>query len=151
MAQFEKQIRSTAQARNVTVHIEQIRKTDDIDFALRRLNDEGVQAVIVPANGLLNSGNRRIVELALALRLPVLFGERAGAITGGLASYGVNLSENWRRAAIYIDKILKGARPGDLPIEFPIKIELVINLRSARALNLTVPPTLLARADEVIE
>jgi putative ABC transport system substrate-binding protein len=151
MGQNERQIKSTAEARGIVVRMEQVRYATDIDAALHRLSEEGVQAIIVPGNGLLNSQQKRIVELALALRMPLIFGERAGVSAGGLASYGVKQSENWRRAAIYIDKILKGAKPGDLPIEFPVKIELVINLKIAKTLGLTVPPTLLARADEVIE
>jgi putative ABC transport system substrate-binding protein len=151
MEQNERQIRSTAEARGIVVRIEQVRNATEIEVALHRLNDEKVQAIIVPQNGLLNSQHKRIVELALAFRLPLIFGERAGVIAGGLASYGVNQSENWRRAAIFIDKILKGAKPGDLPIEFPVKIELVINLKIAKTLGLIVPSTLLARADEVIE
>jgi putative ABC transport system substrate-binding protein len=151
MGQNERQIKSTAEPRGIAVRIEPVRNAGDIDGALHRLSEERVQAIIVPGNGLLNSQHKRIVELALALRLPLIFGERAGAIAGGLASYGVNQSENWRRAAVYIDKILRGAKPGDLPIEFPIKVELVVNLKTARALGLTLAPTLLARADEVIE
>ncbi len=151
MAQNEQQIRSTAQARGVEVWIEQVEKPDDFDGAFQRLSGEKVQAIIVPGNGLLNSAQKRLVELALASRLPLVFSEHAGVAAGGLASYGVNVSENYRRSAIYIDKILKGASPGDLPIEFPTKIELAINLKTARALGLTVPPMLLARADEVIE
>ena len=87
----------------------------------------------------------------MALRLPIIFAERESVDAGGLASYGVDLSENFRRAAIYIDKILKGASPGDLPIEVPTKLVLAINIKTARTLGLTVPPTLLSRADEVIE
>jgi putative ABC transport system substrate-binding protein len=151
MEQNERQIKSTAEARGVLVRIEQVRNATDIEVALHRLNEEKVQAIIVPGNGLLNSQHKRLVELALAFRQPLIFGERAGVIAGGLASYGVKLSENWRRAAIYIDRILNGAKPGDLPIEFPVKIELLINLKIAKTLGLTVPPTLLARADEVIE
>ncbi len=87
----------------------------------------------------------------MALRLPSFFSERGSVVAGGFASYGVNLAENYRRAATNIDKILKGAAPGDLPIEFPAKLELVINLKTAKALGVTVPPTVLSRADEVIE
>jgi putative ABC transport system substrate-binding protein len=105
----------------------------------------------VPPNGLLTAGRNRIVELSLALRLPLIFQERDNVDAGGLASYGVNTSESYRHAAVYVDKILKGAAPGDLPIEFPTNLELVINLKTARALGLTVPSTLLSRADEVID
>jgi putative tryptophan/tyrosine transport system substrate-binding protein len=92
-----------------------------------------------------------IIELAMALRLPLAFGTRQGAVAGGLASYGINSAENYRRAATYVAKILKGIAPGDLPIEFPTKIELVLNLKTAKALGLTIPSPLLDRADEMIE
>jgi len=151
MARFEQQVQSASQARGVEVRIEQLEKLGDSDEAFQRLSKEKVQAVIVPANGLFRSERKRIVELAMALRLPLIFAERESVDAGGLASYGVDLSENFRRAAIYIDKILKGASPGDLPIEVPTKLVLAINIKTARTLGLTVPPTLLSRADEVIE
>jgi putative ABC transport system substrate-binding protein len=151
MALYQQQAQSAAQARAVEVQIEQVEKLDDFDGAFERLGAQKVQAVIVPGNGLLQFGQKRIVELAMALRLPLVFSERGGVMAGGFASYGVNVSENYRRAASYIDKILKGAAPGDLPIEFPTTVELVINLKTAKALGLTVPPALLSRADEVIE
>ena len=151
MVHFEQQVQSAAAARGVEVQIERIEKRDDFDGTFQRLSGGKVQAIIVPPNGLLTAGRKRIVELSLALRLPLIFADRHGVDAGGLASYGVDSSENYSRCAIYIDKILKGAAPGDLPIEFPTKLELVINLRTARALGLTVPPTLLDRADEVIE
>jgi putative ABC transport system substrate-binding protein len=151
MARFEQQIRAAAQARGVEVHTEQVEKLDDVDGAFQRLRGANAQAIIVPRNGLLNSGQKRIVELEMALRLPLVLSERGGVVAGGLASYGVNIPENYRRAATYIDKILKGAAPGDLPIEFSTKFELVINLKTAEALGLIVPPAVLGRADEVIE
>jgi len=151
MAYFEQQVRSAAKVHGVEVRIEEVGQPDDFDGAFQRLNEQKVQAVIVPPNGLLTSARQRIVDLSRHFRLPLIFQERDGVEAGGLASYGINLSENYSRAAIYIDKILKGAAPGDLPIEFPTKLELVINLKTARALGVTVPPTLLNRADEVIE
>lgn len=95
--------------------------------------------------------HRRIANLAQGARLPTVFIIRQAAEDGALMSYGPNQVENFRRAATYVDKILKGSKPQELPIERPTKIELVINLRIAKALGLTVPPTLLARADAVIE
>ena len=105
----------------------------------------------MPTNGLFNSQVTRIAELALASRLPTVTTYPHLLEAGGLASYGVDVRENFLRAAAHVDKILNGAKPGDLPIEFSTRIELVINLKTAKALGLEVPPTLLARADEVIE
>ena len=93
----------------------------------------------------------RIAKLAATSRLPAFYAFRDHVDAGGLISYGVNLAECFRRAATYVVKILKGAKPGDLPVELPPKLELVINLEAAKALGITVPPTLLATADEVIE
>jgi putative ABC transport system substrate-binding protein len=94
---------------------------------------------------------REFVELALARQMPVMYDERDFVTAGGLISYGVNFSEQWRRVASYVDKILKGSNPGNLPIEQLTKFKLVINLKTAKALGLDVPPMLLVRADEVIE
>jgi putative tryptophan/tyrosine transport system substrate-binding protein len=93
----------------------------------------------------------RIAELAASARLPTVSFNRVSVEASGLLSYGPDLVENYRRAAVFVDKILKGAKPADLPVERPTKIELVINLRTAKTLGLIVPSTLLARADEVIE
>ena len=151
MARFEQQVQSAARARGVEVQIEPVGKLDDFEGAFQKLSEGKVQAIIVPGNGLLHSGQKRIVELSAQWRLPLIFADRHGVDAGGLASYGVDSSENYSRCATYIDKILKGAAPGDLPIEFPTSLELVINLKTAKALGLIVPPALLTRADEVIE
>jgi putative ABC transport system substrate-binding protein len=94
---------------------------------------------------------KRIVHLALANRLPAIFAFREAADTGSLMSYGANLSDLFRRAASQVDKVLKGAKPGDLPVEQPTTFELVINLKTAKALGLMIPPPLLLQADQIIE
>ena len=112
---------------------------------------EGSKGLLVPPDTVFRTYRQRIAELAAAARLPAIYGYRDHVEAGGLISYGPKLEENYRRAATYVDKILKGAKPSDLPVEQPTKFELVINLKTAKALGLEVPPTLLARADEVIE
>ena len=102
-------------------------------------------------NPLIESWRERIVGFAMQNRIPVIAENRPLLTSGALMSYSPDLIEMWRGAAVYVDKILKGARPADLPVEQPTKFELVINLKSAKALGLTMPPTLVARADEVIE
>ena len=100
---------------------------------------------------MINVCSSQIADVAVKHRLPTIFGLPAFSEAGGLMAYGPNRHELWRRAAILVDKILKGARPGDLPVEQTTKFELVINLKTAKALGLTVPPSLLQRADQVIE
>jgi putative tryptophan/tyrosine transport system substrate-binding protein len=129
----------------------EVRAPNDLDTAFQTLSSEHVQAVIVLVDGMLFQERKRIAALATTARLPTVYGFRDHVDAGGLISYGVNLAENFHRAATYVVKILKGAKPSDLPVEFPNKLELVINLKTAKAIGLEVPPTLLARADEVIE
>jgi putative ABC transport system substrate-binding protein len=127
------------------------RVPDDLERAFAEFAREKVQAVLVPPDVSFAAQRARIAELATKARLPSIYFSRISAEAGGLLSYGPNVAENYRRAAVFVDKILKGAKPGDLPVERPTKIELVINLKTAKELGLAVPPTLLARADEVIE
>jgi putative ABC transport system substrate-binding protein len=129
----------------------EVRTPDDLDAAFQALANDGVQAVIVLVDGMLFNERNRVAALAAAAQLPAIYGFRDHVDAGGLISYGVNLADNFHRAAAYVDKILKGVKPGDLPVEFATKLEMVINLKSAKALGLTVPPLLLVRADEVIE
>jgi putative ABC transport system substrate-binding protein len=110
----------------------------------------GAQALIVVPALLFTEQRHRIAELAVKNRLPTMLSRREYVEAGGLMSYGTNYSDMYRRAATYVDKILKGAKPADLPVELPIRFELIINLKTATALGLTIPPSLLFQADEVI-
>jgi len=151
MALWVQQVETAARARGVTLLIQEARRPDDLAPAFDGLAKQRCQAVIVPANGLFQTERTRILQLALAARLPTIMANPQDVEVGGLASYGVDARENYRRAAAYVDKIIKGAKPGDLPIEFPTKLMLAINLKTARALGLEVPLHLQQLADEVIE
>ena len=124
---------------------------DDLHAAFQRLAREPVKIVLILQDTMFLNERKRIALFAMAERLPTMFGFRESVEDGGLISYGIDLRESWRRTASFVDRILKGAKAGDLPIEFPTKLEMLINLTAAKALGLTVPETLLARADEVIE
>jgi putative tryptophan/tyrosine transport system substrate-binding protein len=128
----------------------EIRRPEDIAPAFDALKGR-VEALYVVNDPLVNTNRVRMITLALAARLPAIYGFREFVEAGGLMSYGPNYSDLFRRAAGYVDKILRGAKPADLPVEQPTKFDFVINLTTAKALNLGVPPTLLALADEVIE
>ena len=129
----------------------EVRTAADIDAAYQALVSAGVQAVVVEQSNMLLFARQPIAEAAVSKRLPTVYGYREHVEAGGLVSYGVNLDWCNHRVAYYVDRILKGAKPSDLPIEFPTNIEMVINLKAAKALGLTVPSSLLVRADEVIE
>jgi len=129
----------------------EVRQPDDLDGAFAAAVQAGVQAVITAQGPLPNQHRARIAALALQHRLPTMSGETGFAEAEGLMTYGPNLPESWRRAAIYVDKILKGAKPADLPVEQPMRFELVINLKTAKALDLPIPPVLLFQADKVIQ
>jgi putative tryptophan/tyrosine transport system substrate-binding protein len=127
-----------------------LRRMEDIAPALEGLKG-GVEALYTTGDPLVNTHQLRIITFALVARLPTMFSQREYVAGGGLMSYGPNYPDLNRRAADYVDKVLRGARPDTLPVEQPIKFDLAINLITAKALDVTVPPTLLARADEVIE
>ena len=123
----------------------------ELEGAFSTMARGGTQAVVVFSTPPFITARQRIAELAIAHRLPTMCQGRLFVEAGGLMSYYPNHEDVWRRAAVYVDKILKGAKPADLPVEQPTKFELVINLKTAKALGLTIPPSLLARADQVIE
>ena len=123
---------------------------DDLDSAFDAAKRSGVQAVLAHPSTFVASNRARIIELAAKHRLPVIFGGAEAAEAGGLMSYGPDIVDNYRRAAAYVDKILKGTKPADLPVQQPMKFEFVINLKTAKQIGLTIPPNVLARADKVI-
>jgi ABC-type uncharacterized transport system substrate-binding protein len=151
MRLFAQIVDTAAGARGIAVLTEHVSTAGQLAPAFDRFRRQGTQAVIVPANGLFRVQRAQLAQLALAARLPTISAERQYVEAGLLASYGVNEGENYRRAAGYVDRILKGAKPGDLPVEFPTRVELTINLRTAKALGVDLPPTFVTRADEVIE
>jgi ABC-type uncharacterized transport system substrate-binding protein len=126
-------------------------RAEDIDSAFSRMKEQNADAVVVAPDAMFVEQRQRIADLATNSRLPSLFSFREHVEAGGLMSYGQHLADSYRRSATYVDKIFKGAKPGELPIEQSTKLELVVNLKSARILGITVPPMLLATADEVIE
>ena len=126
-----------------------MRGADDLDSALKALR--GIGGLLHTDTPLFITHRAAVIDAAAKNRLPAIYPARIYVEAGGLMSYGADLPDLWRHAAVYVDKILKGAKPGNLPVEQPTKFELVINLKTARALGLTVPPSVLARADEVIQ
>jgi putative tryptophan/tyrosine transport system substrate-binding protein len=140
-------------ARTLRVRLEPlgVQRDGDLDAVFARASRDGVQGLVVMADFVLYGLRARIVELATRYRLPGIYEAKSFVEAGGLLAYGVNVPANFRRAAALVDKILKGAKPADLPIESPARIELFVNLKTAKALGLTIPPAVLARADEVIQ
>jgi putative ABC transport system substrate-binding protein len=144
-----REVESTARSLGLATQPISAAGQDDLDRAFFRAAKE--QALIVIGSPPLFTERKRIADLALKHRLPTVVGGREYAEAGGLFSYAVSYPELFRRAAVYVDKILKGAKPADLPVEQPTKFEVVINLKTAKALGLTIPPSLLLRADQLIE
>jgi ABC-type uncharacterized transport system substrate-binding protein len=145
------ELQAAGLAKGLKVVAAEVRTPDDLDGAFQTLASKRLDVVIVLQTSMLVSERQKIAHLAAATRLPMVYGYREHVVDGGLISYGVDLRECFRRSAVYVQKILTGTAPGDLPVEFPTKLELIINLGTAKVLGLTIPPSLLARADEVIE
>ena len=140
-----------AQALGMALQAVEVRERNELESALSTIVSERAEALVVTAAPLFFSYRARIVEFAAKNRLPAMFDDREFTELGGLMSYGTMLADLDRRAAIYVDKILKGAKPADLPVEQPTKFELVINLKTAKQIGLTIPPNVLSRADRVIK
>jgi ABC-type uncharacterized transport system substrate-binding protein len=140
-----------ARALGVRLQFLEARGSADLDRAFSEMTRARAEALTVLTSTTLIGERIHLVDLAAKNRLPAVYPWREGVDAGGLMSYGPNGADMYRRAATYVDKILKGAKPGDMPVEQPTKFELVINLKTAKALGLTIPPSVLARADQVIE
>jgi putative ABC transport system substrate-binding protein len=147
---YRQAVEDAASRLGVTLRHAEVRSPSELEGAFVTITEWGAQAVIVYGSSLFRLHLPQIVTLAAKHRLPDVSVWREAVAMGGLMSYGVNIADLYRRAAAYVDKILKGAKPADLPVEQPMKFELVINLKTAEALGLSIPPTLLFLADEVI-
>ena len=153
--QFAEQVlggaKKGAKALGIQLRPYDVRSTGDIDRAYDDLKKLQADALLIPGGAMMTLNSKRIVDLATQLRLPAISQTGQFVEDGGLMAYGVDYGDLYRRAAIYVDKILKGAKPADLPVELPMKFELLINLKAAKQIGLAIPPTVLARADKVIK
>ena len=148
---FRKEADAAAQALGVQLQVVEARGPEDFDRAFSDMSEARAGALVVLVTPAFFNARQRLVDLAAKHRLPTVFTSRVFVDAGGLMSYGPSTPDMFRRAATYVDKILKGAKPADLPVEQPVKFELVINLKTAKALGLAIPHAMLMRADEVIE
>jgi putative ABC transport system substrate-binding protein len=139
-----------ARVLGVQLRLQEASDPNELEKAFKAIANDGAEALMVLADPMFISERRRIATLSAKSRLPTMYGHREYMDAGGLMFYGASLADMWRRAAIFVDKILKGAKPADLPVEQPTKFELVINLKAAKQIGLTIPPQVLARADRVI-
>ena len=146
-----KETQDAAKALSVPLYPIELRQADDIDKAFEEMSKAHVDSLLVVLSPLVTLQSKRIAELALKHRLPGMYPTRQFAEEGGIAAYGPLISDLYRRAATYVDKILKGRKPADLPVEQPTKFEFVINLKAAKQIGVTIPPNVLARANQVIK
>ncbi len=150
-AQLVSETEAAAQALRVQLQFVEARSPGELDSAFRAISGQGAGAILVLSDPVFTTHRARIVELVAKTRLPAMYGIRDAAEAGGLMSYGPDYAELGRRSATYVDRILKGAKPADLPVEQPTKFELVVNLKTAKALGIAVPPSVLGRANTIIE
>jgi putative ABC transport system substrate-binding protein len=150
-SRLEEQVANAARSLGVAIHTFIVRRAADLAPAFLGMKKNRDQGLLVTSPAFMFAHRKAVIDLAATHRIPAIYELQVFVEPGGLMSYGVNASEMQRRAAVYVDKILKGAKPAELPIEQPTKFDLVINLKTAKALGLTVPQSLLARADEVIQ
>lgn len=150
MTLMSKRIRMAAQELNVAVEPLEVRDAKDIESALAAVGRNRPGAFFMIADRLTATNGRRVIDFAISAKLPSMFEDGIFASEGGLMAYGPDRPEMWRRAAYFADKILKGAKPADLPVEQPMKFQFLINLKTAKAIGLTIPPSVLYRADKVI-
>ena len=146
-----REINLAADAFGVQLQYLEVRGPKDIETAFQATSKERADAVLVLSAAVLISQRKQIVDLAIKSRLPAIYNRPEYVEDGGLVFYGVSYTDLFRRAATYVDKILKGAKPADLPVEQPKKFEFIINLKAAKQIGLTIPPNVLARADKVIK
>jgi putative ABC transport system substrate-binding protein len=151
LASLKKAAQRSVARYSVEARFAEVARPEELEMVISRLANAGVQALVVMSSPLLVAARRQVLKLALAHRWPVIASQSAWPREGALLSYGIDTLANHRRAAYYVDRILKGAKPGDLPIEQPMRVELVINLKTAKALGLTIPQSLLVQAERVIE
>jgi putative ABC transport system substrate-binding protein len=144
-------VKEFAAANNIVVALHEARDVEELTNALTRIPDSAPDILVVLNDPFVFTYRKSIIDAATRFHIPVIYGLREFVEDGGLISYGANITDTYRRAAGYVDRIIRGTKPADLPVQLPIKFELIVNLKTARALGLDVPPTLLARADEVIE
>ena len=149
--QYDQRIAIEARSLGIEVHTFIVRRAGDLAAAFLGMKKNHDQGVVMTSPALMFVHRKAVIDLAATHRIPAIYELQIFVEPGGLMSYGVNVPEMQRRAAVYVDKILKGAKPSELPVEQPEKFELVINLKTAKALGLTIPPSLLQRADQVIE
>jgi len=145
-----KEVEQAAKALHVQVRIVEVTATKDIEAAFKQIDNERAGAILQLNGGVFSAGRKQLVSLAAKSRLPMMHTQSEYVDASGLMCYGVNFADLFRRAATYVDKILKGTKPADLPVEQPIKFEFVVNLKTAKQIGLTIPPNVLVRADRVI-